>query len=65
MLHSGATHAGTKEKKSRSRTRSRRAHWKVKAPTLAVCSNAACRQPTLPHRACRHCGTYRGRSVIG
>jgi large subunit ribosomal protein L32 len=23
-----------------------------------------CHQPTLPHRACPHCGKYKGREVI-
>ncbi|MEQ4206237.1 50S ribosomal protein L32 [Actinopolymorpha sp. B17G11] len=32
-----------KRKKSRSRTRSRRAQWKAKPPALVVCGNSACR----------------------
>ncbi|MET8054532.1 50S ribosomal protein L32 [Streptosporangium sp. NPDC005286] len=49
---------------SRSRTRHRRAHWKTSAPALTTCTNPACGKPTPPHRACRHCGVYRGREVL-
>ncbi|MGI8870319.1 MAG: 50S ribosomal protein L32 [Mycobacteriales bacterium] len=52
-----------KRKTSRSNTRSRRAHWKASEPTLVTCSNRACGQPTLPHRACPTCGQYAGRTV--
>jgi large subunit ribosomal protein L32 len=51
-----------KRKKSRSRTASRRATWKVKAPAKAECPQ--CHSPKLPHRACPTCGTYNGREVI-
>ncbi|HEY6425326.1 MAG TPA: 50S ribosomal protein L32 [Pseudonocardiaceae bacterium] len=53
-----------KRRMSRSNTRSRRSQWKSSAPTLAPCANRACRQPTLPHVACPHCGTYRGRQAV-
>ncbi|MFE4801949.1 50S ribosomal protein L32 [Streptomyces sp. NPDC056708] len=49
---------------SRSRTRHRRAHWKAGAPALTACTNPACGKATLPHRACQHCGFYRGREVL-
>ncbi len=52
-----------KRRTSRSNTRSRRAQWKATAPTLVTCSNRACGQPTLPHRACPSCGQYAGRVV--
>ncbi len=48
-----------KWKKSRSRTRSRRAQWKTKPPTLTTCPR--CRQAVLPHTACSSCGWYKGR----
>lgn len=48
-----------KWKKSRSRTRSRRAQWKAKPPTLATCPH--CREAILPHTACASCGWYKGR----
>lgn len=51
-----------KKKMSRSRTRSRKAAWKVEAPRLVACEQ--CGQPKLAHRACRECGTYKGREVL-
>ena len=51
-----------KRRVSRSNTRSRRAHWKAKAPVLGACSR--CRQPKLAHTACPVCGTYNGRQVV-
>jgi large subunit ribosomal protein L32 len=51
-----------KRRVSRSNTRSRRAQWKAKAPTLVPCSR--CRSPKVPHTACPVCGTYQGRQVV-
>ena len=51
-----------KRRLSRSNTRSRRAHWKAKAPALVACSR--CRQPKVPHAVCPVCGTYNGRQVV-
>jgi large subunit ribosomal protein L32 len=51
-----------KKKMSRSRTRRRKAQWKVPAPTLAVCQR--CGSKHLPHRVCAECGSYNGREVI-
>ncbi|MDP8959622.1 MAG: 50S ribosomal protein L32 [Actinomycetota bacterium] len=51
-----------KKKLSRSRTRRRRAMWKVTAPRTIPCPQ--CHGPKLSHRACPNCGTYRGREVI-
>jgi large subunit ribosomal protein L32 len=39
----------------------RRAAIHFKLPTLVVCPN--CHQPTFPHRACAHCGFYKGQKV--
>ncbi|MBT8201099.1 MAG: 50S ribosomal protein L32 [Acidimicrobiia bacterium] len=50
-----------KKKMSRSRSRQRKAAWKVASPTISECSN--CGEHVLPHRACRNCGQYRGRTV--
>jgi len=47
---------------SRSRTRQRKAAWKVARPSAVACEQ--CGKPKLPHRACRECGTYGGREVI-
>jgi large subunit ribosomal protein L32 len=51
-----------KKKMSRSRTRQRKAAWKVEAPRSVACER--CGKPKLPHRACRECGTYAGREVL-
>jgi len=40
----------------------RRAHDALKAVTTSVCPQ--CSEPKLPHRACPHCGFYKGREVI-
>lgn len=51
-----------KKKMSRSRTRRRKAAWKVSTPQTARCGQ--CGQPKLSHRACGECGTYSGREVL-
>lgn len=51
-----------KKKMSRSRTRRRKAQWKVPAPTLVACRQ--CGAKHIPHRACAQCGSYNGREVI-
>jgi large subunit ribosomal protein L32 len=51
-----------KKKMSRSRTRQRKAAWKVSRPTAVACEQ--CGKPKLPHRACRECGFYKGREVV-
>jgi large subunit ribosomal protein L32 len=51
-----------KRKMSRSNTRHRRARWKAAAPALSPCPCP--RREMIPsHRACTHCGLYRGRQV--
>lgn len=51
-----------KRRKTRSKMRSRRAHWKTEAPTYASCPQ--CRQPKMPHRVCPNCGYYAGRQAV-
>lgn len=51
-----------KKKMSRSRTRRRKAQWKVSAPSAAICGQ--CGSKHLPHRACAQCGSYNGRDVV-
>ncbi|MBW3605961.1 MAG: 50S ribosomal protein L32 [Actinobacteria bacterium] len=52
-----------KRKKSRSRTRHRRARWlAAPRPTMANCSR--CASPIKPHTVCSVCGYYRGRRVL-
>jgi large subunit ribosomal protein L32 len=40
----------------------RRAHDALMKPQWSTCAN--CGETTRPHRACPHCGFYRGRAVI-
>ncbi|HSR44550.1 MAG TPA: 50S ribosomal protein L32 [Acidimicrobiia bacterium] len=51
-----------KKKMSRSRTRRRKAQWKLNRTGASNCPQ--CHSPKLPHRACPNCGTYRGREII-
>ncbi len=51
-----------KRKKSRSRTRSRRAQWKAAPLTLVACET--CGQTKVPHHLCANCGTYNRRQVV-
>ena len=48
-------------KKSKSRKGMRRAHHHAAVPSVVFCT---CGEPTLPHRVCSKCGTYRGRQVL-
>ncbi|HHY98875.1 MAG TPA: 50S ribosomal protein L32 [Firmicutes bacterium] len=54
--------ANPKGRFGKSRTRKRRANWKMEAPRLAECPK--CHSPKLPHRVCPECGFYNGREVI-
>lgn len=51
-----------KFKMSRVRTRRRRSHDALTAPTLIVCPN--CGSKMMPHRVCKSCGQYKGRQVV-
>jgi large subunit ribosomal protein L32 len=51
-----------KKKMSRSRTRQRKAAWKVTRPSTTPCPQ--CGAAKAPHRACLQCGTYNGREVV-
>lgn len=52
-----------KRKKSRARTRHRRAQWlRNPAPTGARC--ARCKTLIRPHTVCGVCGHYAGRQVL-
>lgn len=48
---------------SRTRVRKRRSHHALKKTDVSVCSN--CKADVLPHIACKACGQYRGRQVVG
>ncbi len=51
-----------KKKMSRSRTRRRKANWKVAAPATVACQQ--CGAQHLPHRVCPECGMYKGREAV-
>ena len=51
-----------KRKTSHSKRNKRRAHAALTAPHVGTCPE--CGEPVLRHRACLHCGSYRGRKVI-
>lgn len=50
-----------KRRTSKSKRNKRRAHDALSAVNVVSCPQ--CGEPTLPHRICRHCGTYRGRQL--
>ena len=50
-----------KKKTSKSKKGMRRSHDHVATPNVILCS---CGEPTLSHRLCAACGTYKGRQVI-
>ena len=51
-----------KRKHSRSRTRNKRAHWKLTAPNISRCPQ--CHEFRMPHHACPSCGYYAGRAAV-
>ncbi len=53
-----------KKKFSKARRSSRRAVYynRLSPPSLTMCPE--CGAPAQTHRACRACGTYRGRKVL-
>ena len=52
-----------KSKVSKARRDKRRSsHWKLATPGLVTCPN--CGAYRLPHRVCKACGTYDGRTVL-
>lgn len=51
-----------KRRRSRARSANRRAHWKLREPTLVECPQ--CHAPMRTHRVCPSCGYYAGRKVI-
>lgn len=51
-----------KRRHSKQRTSTRRAHDGLKRTSLSECPN--CTGVKIPHRACPHCGWYKGRAVV-
>lgn len=47
---------------TRAHTRNRRSHHFLKKIGLLSCSK--CGEPSLPHRVCKNCGSYKGKEVI-
>ncbi len=54
---------GPKGKISKARKHSRRANWKITAPSIVACPR--CQKMKQTHRVCKHCGYYDGRDVLG
>jgi large subunit ribosomal protein L32 len=54
--------ANPKRRHSKARRDKRRAHDALRSPAKSVCPS--CGEVKLPHRACPHCGEYRGRTFI-
>jgi len=54
--------ATPKRKTSKSDRDKRRAHHALKVPGMVECPN--CLEKTFPHRACKHCGYYKGRQIV-
>ena len=54
--------ANPKRRYSAERQATRRANWKLGELNLSVCPH--CKSAKLPHRACPHCGYYKGRQVM-
>ena len=51
-----------KKKTSQARRNQRRAHHAISGPGLVACPN--CGEPHVPHRVCRECGYYKGRTAV-
>lgn len=51
-----------KRRQSVTRKNKRRSHDALTAPNVSACPK--CGEATMPHRACKACGTYKGREVI-
>lgn len=51
-----------KRRHSSARRDKRRAHDALSRPAASTCTN--CGESKIPHRACAHCGHYKGREVM-
>jgi large subunit ribosomal protein L32 len=51
-----------KRRTSKARRDRRRSHHALEQPATSSCPN--CGEAKMPHRACPHCGHYRGRQVV-
>ncbi|MBI2462875.1 MAG: 50S ribosomal protein L32 [Candidatus Spechtbacteria bacterium] len=50
------------QRHTKSRRNRRRSHLALKQTSIVSCKK--CGKPSLPHRMCEYCGTYKGRMVI-
>lgn len=50
-----------RKKTSKSKKGMRRAHQHVEIPNVIYCE---CGEPSMPHRICPSCGTYKGRQYL-
>ena len=50
------------KRRTKQSKRERAAHIKLRLTSLTVCPK--CKKTIRPHRACQHCGYYRGRDVL-
>lgn len=51
-----------KHKVSKTRKRLRRSHNAIDAPTVVKCEK--CGETIKPHRVCKKCGSYKGKTII-
>ena len=51
-----------KRRTSKARKNSRRANWKLTAPSLMSCPQ--CHEMKIAHRVCGNCGYYNGKLVV-
>lgn len=54
--------ANPKRRHSKARKKKRRTHDSLKPVSLSKCPQ--CHNDKLPHRACTHCGYYKGSEVV-
>ncbi|MCG9126454.1 50S ribosomal protein L32 [Candidatus Poribacteria bacterium] len=54
--------AHPKRRTSRSKKRMRRSHHALRNQVVTDCSY--CGETMVSHRACTHCGQYKGRSIL-
>jgi large subunit ribosomal protein L32 len=50
------------QKRTKSSAKRRASHFSLKKIALIKCQK--CGKPSLPHRACEFCGTYKGKQVL-
>lgn len=51
-----------KRRHSKTRSRKKRAHWKLFLPNIVICPH--CGAPKLSHRVCPNCGFYGDKEVM-